>query len=68
MDRQGGGSRDNRMEFAAVTNQENREGKEPLSSSLTHIACDCDGNDVDTTYRMCCISVGTSTTYKVASQ
>jgi len=31
-----------------------------LSTTMTHPYCNCDDTDVDTTYCMCCITVGNS--------
>ena len=31
-----------------------------MSTTMTHPSCNCDDTDVDTTYRMCCITVSNS--------
>ena len=36
-------------------------------TSLAHISCDCDAQDIDTTYRMCCVTVCNSPSYSAAS-
>ena len=38
-----------------------RGGTIQLSTTLHQPACSCNDSDVDTTYRMCCITVGNST-------
>jgi hypothetical protein len=38
-----------------------------LSSLLSKSSCDCDDAGIDMTYRMCCISVGNSPSYKAAT-
>ena len=42
-------------------------GRSQLSTTMTHPSCDCDDTDVDTTYRMCCITVGNSPSFSVAT-
>jgi len=38
-----------------------------LPSLVSKSSCDCDDADIDKTYRMCCISVGNSPSYKAAT-
>ena len=35
--------------------------------SLAHISCDCDVQDIDTTYRMCCITANDNPSYSAAT-
>ena len=43
------------------------KGIQPTMTSLAHISCDCDAQDIDTTYRMCCVTVGNSPSYSAAT-
>jgi hypothetical protein len=36
-------------------------------ATISTVKCDCDDADVDITYRMCCITVGTSPSFKAAT-
>jgi hypothetical protein len=38
-----------------------------LPSLVSKSSCDCDDTDIDMTYRMCCISLGNSPSYKSAT-
>ncbi len=38
-----------------------------MSTTMTHPSCDCDDTDVDTTYRMCCSTVGNSPSFSAAT-
>jgi len=42
-------------------------GTSQLSTIMTHPSCNCDDTDVDTTYRMCCITVGNSPPFSAAT-
>ena len=44
-----------------------RGGTSQLSTTMTHPSCSYDDNDVDTTYRMCCITVGNSPSFSAAT-
>ena len=44
-----------------------RGGTSQLSTTMTHPSCDCDDTDVDTIYRMCCITVGNSPSFSAAT-
>ena len=44
-----------------------RGGASQLSTTMTHPSCNCDDTDVDTTYRMCCITVGNSPSFSAAT-
>ena len=44
-----------------------RGGTPHLSAITTTASCDCDDIDVDMTYRMCCLTVGDSPSYKAAT-
>jgi len=46
---------------------EDTKGLQPTMTSLAHISCDCDAQDIDTTYRMCCITVNDSPSYSAAT-
>ena len=38
-----------------------------MLATISNVKCDCDDADVDITYRMCCITVGTSPSFKAAT-
>jgi hypothetical protein len=40
---------------------------QPTMISLAHISCDCDAQDIGTTYCMCCITVNDSPSYSAAT-
>ena len=44
-----------------------RGGTSQLSTTMTHPSCNCDDTDVDTTYRVCCITVGNSPSFSAAT-
>ena len=44
-----------------------RGGTPRLSATTATASCDCDDIDVDMTYRMCCLTVGSSPSYKAAT-
>ena len=44
-----------------------RGGTPHLSAITTTASCDCDDIDIDMTYRMCCLTVGDSPSYKAAT-
>ena len=41
-----------------------KRGEHLTAQSLSHITCDCDDTDVDAIYRICCITVDGSPSYK----
>ena len=43
------------------------KGIQPTMISLAHIPCDCDAQDIDTIYRICCITVDDSPSYPDAT-
>ena len=43
------------------------QGMSQLSATQTHGTCACNDADVDTTFRMCCITVGNSPSYHAAT-
>ena len=60
-------TRDNRMSGVRFDPKDTK-GIQPTMISLAHISCDCDAQDIDTTYRMCCITVNDSPSYSAATQ
>ena len=38
-----------------------------MLATISTVKCDCDDADVDITYRTCCITVGTSPSFKAAT-
>ena len=38
-----------------------------MSAITTRVSCDCDDTDIDMTYRMCCLTVGDSPSFKAAT-
>ena len=56
-------TRDNRTSGVRFDNR----GIQPTMISLAHISCDCDAQDIDTTYRMCCVTDGNSPSYSAAT-
>jgi len=63
-DEHGNEVKESRVQFDVSSN---RGGNNYLSSLASKGSCDCDDADIDMTYRMCCISVGKSPSYKVAT-
>ena len=43
------------------------KGIQPTMISLPHISCDCDAQDIYTTYRMCCVTVDDSPSYSAST-
>lgn len=41
-----------------------RGGKPRLWAITTRVSCDCDDTDIDMNYRMCCLTVGDSPSYR----
>ena len=56
-----------RVEFEGVNDCDTREGTPRQLATISYGTCDCDDADVDATYRMCCITVGTSPSFKAAT-
>ena len=56
-----------RVEFEGVKDRDTRGGTPRQLATISCGTCDCDDADVDTTYRMCCITVGTSPSFKAAT-
>ena len=56
-----------RVEFEDVHERDNRGGKHKQLAIMTHRACDCDDADIDTSYRMCCISVDNGPPFKAST-
>ena len=56
-----------RVEFEGVKDRDTRGGTPRHLATISCGTCDCDDADVDTTYRMCCITVGTSPSFKAAT-
>ena len=46
---------------------EERGGTPRLSAITTRVSYDCDDTDNDMTYRMCCLTVGDSPSFKAAT-
>jgi hypothetical protein len=59
-------TRDNRTSGVRFDPKDTK-GIQPTMISLAHISCDCDAQDIDTTYRMCCITVNDSPSYSAAT-
>ena len=59
-------TRDNRSSTVRFDPKDTK-GIQPTMTSLAHISCDCDAQDIDTTYRMCCVTVGNSPSYSAAT-
>jgi hypothetical protein len=66
-DEQGYKVKERGVQFNVPKDRDGRRGNNYLSSLLSKSSCDCDDADIDTTYRMCCISVGKSPSYKAAT-
>jgi hypothetical protein len=56
-----------RVQFEGVRERDTRGGKHKQLAIMTHRACDCDDADIDTSYRMCCISVNNSPPFKAST-
>jgi hypothetical protein len=56
-----------RVEFEGVKDIDPRGGTPRQLATISYGKCDCDDADVDTSYRMCCITVGTSPSFKAAT-
>ena len=59
-------TRDNRSSTVRFDPKDTK-GIQPTMTSLAHISCDCDAQDIDTTYRMCCVTVGNSPSHSAAT-
>jgi hypothetical protein len=59
-------TRDNRMSGVRFDPKDTK-GIQPTMMSLAHISCDCDAQDIDTTFRMCCVTVNDSPSYSAAT-
>ena len=59
-------TRDNRSSTVRFDPKDTK-GIQPTMTSLAHISCDCNAQDIDTTYRMCCVTVGNSPSYSAAT-
>ena len=55
------------VHFREHEDSSSRGGTSQLSTTITHPSCKCDDTDVDTTYRMCCITVGNSQSFSAAT-
>ena len=55
------------MHFREHEDGSSRGGMSQLSTTMTHPSCNCDDTDVDTTYRMCCITVGKSPSFSAVN-
>ena len=47
----------------AMSTSQRDTGTPCLTSSITHLTCNCGGADVNSTYRQCLVSMRNSTTY-----
>ena len=56
-----------RVEFEEIRDRDTRGGKHKQLAIMTHRACDCDDADIDTSYRMCCISVNNGPPFKAST-
>ncbi len=56
-----------RIEFEGVKDRDTRGGTPRVLATISTVRCDCDDADVDITYRMCCITVDTSPSFKAAT-
>ena len=61
------GSNPREVRFEDKGDRGSRGGTPNLSAITTTASCDCDDIDVDMTYRMCCLTVGSSPSYKAAT-
>ncbi len=61
------GSNPREVRFEDKAGRGSRGGTPHLSAITTTASCDCDDIDVDLTYRMCCLTVGDSPSYKAAT-
>ena len=59
-------TRDNRSSTVRFDPKDTK-GIQLTMTSLAHISCDCNAQDIDTTYRMCCATVGNSPSYSAAT-
>jgi len=59
-------TRDNRTSGARF-DPKDIKGIQPTMISLPHISCDCDAQDIYTTYRMCCVTVDDSPSCSAAT-
>jgi hypothetical protein len=66
-DEQGYKVKERGVQFNVPKDRDGRGGNNYLSSLVSKCSCDCDDADIDMTYRMCCISVGDSPSYKAAT-
>jgi hypothetical protein len=68
-DEQGYKVKERGVQFNVPKDRDGRGGNNYLSSLLSKSSsnCDCDDADIDTTYRMCCVSVGNSPSYEAAT-
>jgi hypothetical protein len=66
-DEQGYKVKERGVQFNVPKVCDGRGGNNYLSSLLSKSSCDYDDADIDMTYRMCCISVGNSPSYKAAT-
>ena len=55
------------VHFNEREDSSSRGGTSQLSTTMTQPSCNCDDTDVDTTYRMCCITVGNSPSFSAAT-
>ena len=61
------GSNPREVRFEDKAGRGSKGGTPHLSAITTTASCDCDDIDVDMTYRMCCLTVGDSPSYKAAT-